>query len=70
MFAPPATAADLVDKLNVEVAKYLGDAEVKARFATDGAEPVGGSPREFASFLKADYEKWGRVVKQAGIRPD
>lgn len=70
MFAPPATPADLIDKLNAEVAKFLGDADVKTRFASDGAEPVGGSPRDFAAFLKADYEKWGRVVKQAGIRPD
>ena len=70
MFAPPATAAELVEKLNAEVAKFLGDADVKARFATDGAEPIGGSARDFASFLKADYEKWGKVVREAGIRPD
>jgi tripartite-type tricarboxylate transporter receptor subunit TctC len=70
LFAPPATTGDLVEKLNAELAKFLGDADVKARVATDGAEPVGGSARDFASFLKADYEKWGRVVKQAGVRAD
>jgi len=50
--------------------KILGQDDVKKRFATDGAEPVGGSPRDFAAFLKADYEKWGRVVKETGIRAD
>ena len=70
LFAPPAAAAELVDRLNAELAKFLVDADVKARFATDGAEPVGGSPRDFAAFFKADYEKWGRVVKQAGVRAD
>ena len=70
MFAPPGTATELVEKLNAEVARFLGDADVKARFASDGAEPVGGSARDFAAFLKADYEKWGKVVRDAGIRPD
>ena len=34
----------------------------------DAAEPAGGSPRDLAQYLKTDYERWGRVVKQAGIR--
>jgi len=70
MFAPPGTPADIVDKLNAEVARMLVDADVKARFANEGADSIGGSPREFAAYLKADYEKWGRVVKEAGIRPE
>jgi tripartite-type tricarboxylate transporter receptor subunit TctC len=70
MFAPAGTSADIVGRLNTEVAKIIGDAEVRARFANDGAEPVGGSPREFAAFLKADYEKWGNVVKRTGIRSE
>lgn len=70
MFAPPGTPADIIDKLNAEVGRILVDAEVKARFANEGADSIGGSPREFAAYLKADYEKWGRVVKEAGIRPE
>jgi tripartite-type tricarboxylate transporter receptor subunit TctC len=70
MLAPPGTPADIVDKLNVEVARMLVDADVKARFANEGADAIGGSPREFAAYLKADYEKWGKVVKEAGIRPE
>ena len=70
MFAPPGTPADIIDKLNAEVGRILVDAEVKARFANEGADAIGGSPREFAAYLKTDYEKWGRVVKEAGIRPE
>jgi tripartite-type tricarboxylate transporter receptor subunit TctC len=70
MFAPPGTPADIIDRLNAEVGRMLADAEVKARFANEGADSIGGSPREFAAYLKADYEKWGKVVKEAGIRPE
>ncbi len=70
MFAPAGTAAEVVDRLNVEVARIITDTEVKTRFAAEGAEPVGGSPREFAAFLKSDYDRWGKVVKGVGIRPE
>ena len=70
VLAPAATPPEVIDKLNAEVARIVGDAEVKARFANEGAEPVGGTPRDFAAYLKTDYEKWGSVVKEAGIRPE
>ncbi len=68
MLAPANTPAEIIAKLNAEVAKIIADGEVKAKFATEGAEPIGGSPQEFALFLKNDYEKWGRVVKESGIQ--
>lgn len=70
MFAPAATPAAIVNRLNTETGKFLGDADMRERFALDGAEPVGGTPAEFVEFLRVDYEKWGKVVKQTGIRPD
>jgi tripartite-type tricarboxylate transporter receptor subunit TctC len=70
MLAPPGTAADIVDKLNAEVGRMLVDADVKARFANEGADAIGGSPRDFIAYMRADYEKWGRVVRAAGISPD
>ena len=70
MFAPPALSAELTSRLSAEVAKMLVDAELKARFAAEGAEASQVSPRDFAAFLKADYEKWGKVVKAAGVRPE
>ncbi len=70
MFAPAATPAEIIDKLNGEVARIIGEAEVKARFTNEGAAAIGGSSRDFADYLKADFEKWGRVVKEAGVRPE
>jgi tripartite-type tricarboxylate transporter receptor subunit TctC len=70
MFAPPQTPAEIIDRLNAEVTKILGDPELRARFANEGAEPVGGSPRDMAAYLKADVEKWGKVVKEAKIAPE
>lgn len=70
MFAPASTPADIVDKLNGEMAKILTHADIKRSFAIDGVVPMGGSPRDFAAFYKTEYEKWGRVVGQTGIRAD
>ena len=70
MFAPPALSAELTARLGGEISRILVDADLKARFAAEGAEPAQGSPRDFAAFLRADYEKWGKVVKAAGIRPE
>jgi tripartite-type tricarboxylate transporter receptor subunit TctC len=70
MFAPPALPAELTSKLAGEIAKMLIDADLKTRFAAEGAEPAQAGVREFAAFLKADVEKWGKVVKAAGIRPE
>lgn len=70
MFAPAATSSAIISRLNSETARFLGDADVRERFASDGAEPMGGSPRVFADFLRADHEKWGKVVRETGIRPE
>jgi len=70
MFAPPALSADLTARLSGEVAKMLVDVELKARFAAEGAESAQISPRDFPAFLRADFEKWGKVVKAAGIRAE
>jgi tripartite-type tricarboxylate transporter receptor subunit TctC len=61
---------ELASRLNAEVEKILREAEVRTRFTAEGAEPVGGSPAEFAAFFAADHEKWRKVVKGAGIAPD
>ena len=70
LYAQSGTSVDLIAKLNAEVETILRDPEVRNRFAADGAESVGGSPGQFAAFQKADYEKWRKVVSEAGIRPE
>ena len=70
ILGPAGTPADLVAKINRDVTAALNDEDIKASFAAQGAKALGGSPAEFAAFIKADYDKWGRVVGAAGIRPE
>ena len=50
--------------------KVLRSDELRKRYAAEGAEAGGGTPAELAIYLKNDYERWGRVVKAAGIKPE
>ena len=68
VFAPAATPADVITKLNQEMARALTLPEVRQRLAAEGTEVVAGSPEEFASLFRAEVAKWARVIKQAGIR--
>jgi tripartite-type tricarboxylate transporter receptor subunit TctC len=70
LYGPAGMPAAIVTKLNTETNRILGTADIRKRFAADGAEPGGGSPNDLAAYLKDDYEKWGKVVRAAGIRPE
>lgn len=68
VLAPAGTPREIVDKLNTEIVKALRTPEMRARFAEQGAEPVGDTPEQFQAFLKEDLAKWTRVIKAAGVR--
>jgi tripartite-type tricarboxylate transporter receptor subunit TctC len=68
MFAPARTPSPVIDKLNREIARVLSGTDVIARLASAGLEPVANSPEEFAALLKADLSKWGKLIREAGIR--
>jgi tripartite-type tricarboxylate transporter receptor subunit TctC len=68
--APKSTPTDIVHKLNKEINAALIDPRMKARFADIGGNPLAGSPAEFGKFIADETEKWGKVVKFAGIKPD
>ena len=70
VFAPSKTPAAIVARLNVEINRVLGRAEVRERFAGIGVETVGGTPAEFAAVVQAETLKWGKVIRDAGIRPE
>ncbi len=70
LVAPAGTPRPIINKLNAEVAKALKDPEMLAKLAADGSEPIGGTPEQFATFLKAEHAKWGAVIKEAGIKLD
>ena len=67
--APKNTPAEIVDKLNREINAGLVDSKMRARLAEWGAIALPGSPADFGKLISEETEKWGKVVKFAGIRP-
>jgi tripartite-type tricarboxylate transporter receptor subunit TctC len=63
------TPAEIVDKLNKEINAALADPTMKARISDMGAAPFVSSPAEFARLVADEFEKWGKVIKFAGIEP-
>jgi tripartite-type tricarboxylate transporter receptor subunit TctC len=70
LLAPAGTPAVVIARLNAELNRVLEMPDVRQRLAAEGGEVLGGSPERFASFLKADHAKWGRVVKESGAKVD
>ena len=70
LYGPAGLPAPIVTRLNSEANKALRMPEVRNRLAADGAEAAGGTPQELAAYHKADYEKWAKVVKAAGVKPE
>jgi tripartite-type tricarboxylate transporter receptor subunit TctC len=68
IMAPKGTPQPIVDRLNTEISKVLNRADVKEAWAKQGVEPLVMSPAEFEKYLRADVEKWAKVVKEAGVK--
>ena len=68
--APKNTPAEIVDKLNKEINAGLADPKMKARLADLGGTALAGSPADFGKLIADETEKWGKVVKFAGIKAE
>jgi len=68
MVAPAGVPRAILDKLGREVAAIVRSPEIGKTFDASGAVAVGSTPTEFAAFLKAEMAKWGKVIKDAGIK--
>src|ERR1043166_4230663 len=68
--APAGTPAPIVHRLNAELVKILAMPEVRKSLIEQGADVAGGSPEDFATFMRREMERWGPVVKAAGIKAD
>jgi tripartite-type tricarboxylate transporter receptor subunit TctC len=68
--APKNTPAEIIDRLNREVNAGLADPQLKARLVDLGAMMLTGSPIDLGRLIAQDTEKWAKVVKFAGIKPD
>jgi len=70
LMAPAATPKPIIEKLNAEVVKVLHAPDIKENWAKQGAAPMPMKPDEFERFLRADIEKWGKLVKATGMKVD
>ena len=69
-FAPPGTPREIVQRLNAEMGKLVADPAFVARYLTAASvEPVGGTPEEFAAFLKKDRETAAQLTRLANVKP-
>ncbi|MBM3341880.1 MAG: hypothetical protein FJY56_07190 [Betaproteobacteria bacterium] len=60
----------MVKRLHEESRRALASPDIKERLHRAGNEPVGSSPAEFAAFVRVEYDKWAKVIKQANLRID
>ena len=70
LFAPAGTSRTIVDKIQADVAKALAMPEVRERFIAQGAQPSGSTPDQFAAFIRAETDKWTKVVKISNAKVD
>jgi tripartite-type tricarboxylate transporter receptor subunit TctC len=68
--APKDTPTEVIDRLNQAINAALADPKIKARLADLGGPPLIGSPADFGRLMAEETEKWGKVVKFAGIRAE
>ncbi len=69
VMAPAGTPRDIVERWNREIGAVLGQADVRARLVETGFEIVGGGPEVFEERLRRDQELFGRILREAGVKP-
>ncbi|MFN7750833.1 MAG: Bug family tripartite tricarboxylate transporter substrate binding protein [Pseudomonadota bacterium] len=70
MLAPTGTPREIIARLNTELAKAVTAADMKPRFASAGVEPLTSTPEEFGRFIRSEANRFARVIKDAGIKPE
>jgi tripartite-type tricarboxylate transporter receptor subunit TctC len=68
VLAPAGTPRSVVQKLYTDISEVLKTDALKQQLGKQGAEPIGDTPEQFSATLRAEYDNWGKVVKEAGIR--
>jgi len=70
LIAPAGTPAEIIARLHKEAVLAIGRAEIRERFEGEAMQIVAGSPQEFGALIRAEIEKWAKIVKSAGIKPE
>jgi tripartite-type tricarboxylate transporter receptor subunit TctC len=68
LLAPAKTPAAIVNKLSHAIAEAMHDPELKKKLIASGAIPAPNSPEDMAAFLKSEFERWGKIVREKGIK--
>jgi tripartite-type tricarboxylate transporter receptor subunit TctC len=68
VLAPAGTPGEIIAKLNSEMVKALEQPEVRNSLLAEGAEPVGGTPEQFAAHIRSEIERLGKLIREAKIR--
>ena len=68
ILAPANTSRDIIARLHTATVRTLHDPAIKQRFMSDGGDTIGNTPQEFAAVIRADLQKWQKVIKNAGIK--
>ena len=69
-FAPARTPATIIARLNAEAVRVLQLPDVKERFVSQGLEPVGSTPQELAAYIRSETDKYAKLIRQVGIKPE
>ena len=70
LLAPAKTPAAIIERLNRETIRILNEREVKQRLAAAGLQVVTNTPGQFGDFIRSEIDKWGKVIRSAGIKPE
>ncbi len=70
VLAPAGTPRPIIDRLNQEIVRVLNTPDIKERLTAEGTEIVASTPEDFAKHIKSETEKWAKVIKAAGIKPE
>ena len=68
LLAPSKTPPEIIRRLNTDVNAAIARPAIVARFAELGAEPLGGTPDQAAAFIRGEQDKWGKIIRDAGIK--
>lgn len=70
ILVPAGVPKDIIDRLHKEIARAIANPKVAQRFVNLGTQPVSNTPEQFAAFIKAETDKWGKVIRSANITAD
>jgi|KBSMisStaDraftv2_1062788.scaffolds.fasta_scaffold27209_2 tripartite-type tricarboxylate transporter receptor subunit TctC len=70
VLVPVGTPGEIIGRLNSEIAKMLKVPDMQQRLASEGADPIGSTPAQFAAHLENEIARWGKIIKASGVRSE